>query len=555
MSSQKDHNCSPRPACPMGYEMLNDPLLNKGISFSQAEQKQLKLEGLLPPGHNSMKEQLTRTLKNFRKKGSDMEKYEFMMALMERDRTLFDRLVSDNLEELLPIIYTPTVGRASQEYSHIFQRPQGIFLSEKYKGRFEQILRNWPVDDVRIVCVTDGERILGLGDLGMSGMAIPIGKLSLYVACAGIHPSQCLPLIIDVGTNNASLLNDPLYLGLKHERLRGADYDELLEEFVQAVQTRWPHAIIHFEDFGNKNAFRLLKKYRDQVCTFNDDIQGTAGVALAGLYAAMKMTGGKLKDQKLLFFGAGSAGIGIGELLVSAMMREGLSESEARARCCFFDSKGLVVKERTDLNILKKPFAHEGEFTADFLEAIQKIRPTAIIGASGQPGTFNKDILKEMATINQRPIIFALSNPTSKSECTAEEAYTWTQGRAVFASGSPFDPVFIGEREFVPRQGNNAYIFPGVGLGVLISRARRITDEMFLAAAECLASEVSDTDFEKGYIYPPLSNIKEVSLRIAAAVAKIAYKQKLCDELPLGNLEEFIRSQMYEPAYRDYTQF
>lgn len=554
MDTDQHHNCSPRTQCPTGYDMLQDPLLNKGISFTEAEQKLLRLEGLLPPGFNSMEQQIVRTMENFRKKTSDMEKYEFMMSLMERDRTLFDRLLLDHLEEILPIIYTPTVGRASQVYSHIFQKPQGLFLSAKYKNRFTEILGNWPIRDVRIVCITDGERILGLGDLGVSGMAIPVGKLSLYVACAGVHPSLCLPMTIDVGTNNVSLLNDPLYLGLKHERIRGEEYDALIDEFVSAVQKRYPRALIHFEDFGNYNAFRLLKKYRDQVCTFNDDIQGTAGVALAGLYAAMKMTGNRLIDQKILFLGAGGAGIGIAELIVSAMIHDGLSEADARKRCWFIDSKGLVVNGRERLTEVKLPFAHCHDFVPDLPEAVRQLKPTALIGVSGQRGQFTKDVLKLMSEQNERPIIFALSNPTSKSECTAEEAYTWTQGRAVFASGSPFDPVTIGDRTFVPRQGNNAYIFPGVGLGVIACGAKRITDEMFMAAAKTLAAEVSEEDFESGCIYPPLCRIRDVSVKIAACVAEVAFERGLTDMARPEDLDAFIRSKMYEPRYRNYLE-
>jgi malate dehydrogenase (oxaloacetate-decarboxylating)(NADP+) len=549
----QDANCSPRPSCPLGYELLQDPLLNKGTSFTEQEQRALKLEGLLPPGHNTMDEQVKRVMGNFGKMASDIDKYSFMMALLERDRSLFDRVVLDHLEEMMPIIYTPTVGRASQMYSHIFQKPQGIFLSEKYHGRFPEILRNWPIDDVRIVVITDGERVLGLGDLGVSGMAIPVGKLILYVVCAGIRPSWCLPVVLDVGTNNASLLNDPLYLGLKHKRIRGEYYDELIEEFVAAVQERYPDAIIHFEDFGNVNAFRLLKEYRQKVCAFNDDIQGTASVTAAGLFAAMRKTGGRLKDQKILFLGAGAAGIGIGEMIVTAMIQEGLSEAEARRRCWYVDSKGLIVKQREHLTETKRLFAHEHPYLNDFISSLKALKPTAIVGVSGQPGKFDQGVLTAMAEYNQRPIIFALSNPTSKSECTAEEAYTWTQGRSIFASGSPFDPVTIENRTYVPSQCNNAYIFPGLGLGVIASNARHITDEMVLAAARRLAAEVSREDFEKGVIFPPFKRIRAVSLRIAAAVAGVACEQGLTQVEPPEDWEAFIERQMYEPRYVSYV--
>ena len=553
MAEHKTINCYPRTKCPTGYDLLQDPLLNKGISFTDEERKRLKIEGLLPPGYNSIEDQIVRTMKNFRKKQTDIAKYSFIMDLMERDLTLFHRVVLDNLTEMMPIVYTPTVGRASQNYSHIFQRPQGVFLAEKYRGRFREILANWPLDDVRIVVVTDGERILGLGDLGVSGMAIPLGKSILYVACAGIHPHWCLPVTLDVGTNNASLLNDPLYLGHRHKRLRGSAYDDLVDEFVQAVLDRYPDALIHFEDFGNANAFRLLQKYRDRICTFNDDIQGTAAVALAGLFAAAKLTRVPLKDQKILFMGAGGAGIGIGELIVTAMMKEGLSEDEARRRCWFVDSKGLVVRQREHLNDVKRAFAHDFEYIEDLASSVRALKPTAIIGVSGQPGKFTPQVLSDMAQFNERPVVFALSNPTSKSECTAEEAYIWTRGSAVFASGSPFGPVTMNGSTYVPGQGNNAYIFPGVGLGAVVSRATRITDEMFLAAASTLADMVTPEEFRQGCVYPPLTSLRQVSIRIAAAVAEVAFEMGLARIPVPDDLQDFVETNIYAPEYASFV--
>jgi malate dehydrogenase (oxaloacetate-decarboxylating)(NADP+) len=414
------------------------------------------------------------------------------------------------------------------------------------------VLRNWPQKDVRVIVLTDGERILGLGDLGAEGMGIPVGKLALYTACAGIDPSLCLPVTIDVGTNNEKLLQDPLYIGLHQRRIRGAAYDIFIDEFVAAVQALYPHALIQFEDFANHNAFRLLKKYRDRACVFNDDIQGTASVVLAGIYSALRITKQDLTDQKIVFFGAGEAGTGVADLVVDALKEEGLSDAQARARIWFIDSKGLVVKNRTDLAEHKRRYAHDYEFIADHLSVIDVLRPTAIIGVSGHEGSFTPAILERMAQINERPIIFALSNPTSKSECTAEEAYRLTNGRAVFASGSPFDPVFVDGKRFTPGQGNNAYTFPGVGLAIVASESRLVTNEMFLAAARALANEVSEDDLFEGRIYPPLARIREVSLAIAVAVAKVAYDQGLARVPKPDDLRSHIKAQMFDPSYKSY---
>jgi len=406
---------------------------------------------------------------------------------------------------------------------------------------------------VRVIVVTDGERILGLGDLGASGMGIPVGKLSLYTACAGIPPSQCLPITIDVGTNNEGLLNDPLYLGLRQHRMTGPVYDDLVDEFVSAVTHVFPYALIQFEDFANHNAFRFLEKYRNRVCTFNDDIQGTAAVALAGIFSALRITKSPLKEQRLLFFGAGEAGTGIGELVVSAMKAEGLSEADARKRCWFIDSQGLVVKSRGKLASHKLPFAQDVEFILDPVSIMKEFHPTALIGVSGKPNTFSKEVLETIAKDVERPIVFALSNPTSMAECTAEEAYRFTDGKAVFASGSPFDPVEYNGKRFVPGQGNNVYIFPGVGLGVLASASQFVTDEMFLAAARTLANEVQESDLEQGRIYPSLKRIREVSALIAEAVIEVARKRGLARREIEGDVPAAVRAMMYQPEYTDFA--
>jgi len=469
-----------------------------------------------------MEEQLIRVLGNVRRKSTNLDKYIFLAGLQDRNMTLFYRLLLDNIEELMPIVYTPTVGQACLQYSYIYRRPHGIFITAKDKGRIADLLRNTRINDIRIIVVTDGERILGLGDIGADGMGIPAGKLSLYTACGGIHPFQCMPVAIDVGTENETLRNDPLYIGLKQRRLRGAAYEELIDEFVTAVQEVFPGALIQFEDFANRNAFLLLHKYQNKICCFNDDIQGTAAVTLAGLYAAARVAGSKIKDHKFLFLGAGEAGLGTGDLVVSAMVDEGLAETDARERCWFVDSKGLVVKSRDDLGQRKLPYAHDYEFVADFLACVESLKPTAIIGVSGKPGMFTRPVLEGMARLNERPIVFSLSNPTSKTECTAAEAYTWTEGRAIFASGSPFDPVTVHGKTFIPAQGNNVYIFPGVGLGVIATGAKHVTNEMFLAAARTLAQHVSYADIWQGRVYPPLTSIREVSVGIAVVVDKVA---------------------------------
>jgi malate dehydrogenase (oxaloacetate-decarboxylating)(NADP+) len=544
---------SPGSDCETGVALLHNPALNKGTAFTEEERDALGLRGLLPPYVSTQEEQVLRVMENFHKKPNDLERYIHMMALQGRNETLFYRVVLDHIEEMMPIIYTPTVGQACQEYGHIFRRPRGMFVSARDKGRIVEILRNWPGEDVRIIVVTDGERILGLGDLGASGMGIPVGKLALYTACAGVHPAQCLPVTLDVGTDNERLLNDPLYIGIRQRRLRGEAYDDFVDEFMTAVQEVFPEVLVQFEDFANVNAFRLLDRYRERQCTFNDDIQGTGAVALAGLYSALRVTGGRLSEQTVLFLGAGEAAVGIAGLIVAAMVGEGLSEEEARNRCWLIDSGGLVVKGRSGLAGHKLPFAHDHAPLPDLLSAIEALHPAAIIGVSGQPGAFTQPVLAAMARLNDRPIVFALSNPTSKAECTAEEAYSGTEGRAIFASGSPFSPVTLAGKTYVPGQGNNAYIFPGVGLGAIACGARLVTDEMFFAAAQALAQQASESDLERGLIYPPLTAIREVSAAIAAAVAEVAYQRGLATRPKPADLLSHIEAHMYVPDYESYV--
>jgi len=539
-SSDTDH--------PHGMALLRDPLLNKGTAFTEQERDALGLRGLLPAHVLSMQAQAERVMTNLRRLPNDLEKYVALNGLHDRNEALFFRVVADNIDEIQPLIYTPTVGLACQRFGHIFQRPRGLFISANDRGRIAELLHNWPYV-AKLIVVTDGERILGLGDLGANGMGIPVGKLSLYAACAGIHPKLCLPVMLDVGTNNQTLLDDPYYVGLRQKRLSGAAYDQFVDEFVTAARAAFSGVLIQFEDFANHSAFQLLHKYRDKIPTFNDDIQGTASVALAGLFSALRVTGGKLSEQKVLFLGAGEAATGIADLVVSAIKAEGASEAEARLRTWLVDSRGLVVKSRSGLTEHKLAYAHEHPPIDDFLTAIRTLKPTAIIGVAAVGGTFTPEVLQTMAKINKRPIIFALSNPTSKAECSAEEAYRHTGGRALFACGSPYDPVKLDGKTFVPRQGNNSYIFPGVGLGAIASGTRLITDEMFMAAAHTLAQLVSEADLDQGSLYPALPRIREVSACIGASVAEVAYKRGLAAGQPPKDLLAYVQSQMYDPRY------
>jgi malate dehydrogenase (oxaloacetate-decarboxylating)(NADP+) len=538
---------------PHGATLLQDPTLNKSTAFTLAEREALGLAGLLPPHVCTQDEQLARVLGNFHRLSDPLEKYIFLSSLHDRNEALFFRLLMTHPDEMTPIIYTPTVGVACQKFGNIFQRPRGMYVTARDKGKVRELLHNWPTRQVAIIVVTDGERILGLGDLGSSGMGIPVGKLCLYTACAGVHPDQCLPVMLDVGTNNEALRNDPLYLGLPQPRLTGDAYDELVEEFITAARETFPDVVIQFEDFANHNAFRLLAKYRERICTFNDDIQGTAAVALAGVYSALRVSGGALRNQRLLFLGAGEAAAGIADLVVAALVAEGVPRDEARKACWLFDSQGLVTAGREDLAHHKQPYAHEHAPAADFTAAIHSLKPTGIIGVAASPGGFSRASIEAMAEYNRRPIVFALSNPTSKSECSAQQAYEWSDGRALFASGSPFDPVTYNGKNFVARQGNNSYIFPGVGLAAVALRARRITDEMFLAAAKALAATVSPQDLDQGSLYPPLANVREVSAQIATAVAEVAFTQGHAGIERPWDLRAYIESQMYDAGYPRYA--
>lgn len=551
MANKKQNNTLE--SLPKGTDLLHDPLFNKGTAFSNQERRLLKLEGLLPPHVLDLDEQKMKVLETVRAKGTDMEKYIYLMSLQDRNETLFYRLVTDEVEEFMPIIYTPTVGQACQEYGHIFRRPRGMYICRNDKGFIKGILQNWRRKNVDVIVVTDGERILGLGDLGADGMGIPVGKLSLYTVCAGIHPIRTLPITIDVGTNNEELLNDPLYIGLRMKRLVGEEYDELIDEFVEAASEVFPKVLIQFEDFANQNAYRLLNKYRNNYCTFNDDIQGTGGVILAGLLTVMRYLKSSFQQQRILFYGAGSAAIGIAENIASKMVMDGTSMQEAKEKIFFFDSRGLVVKGRDHLNPNKEKFAHEMEGESNLLETIKKIKPTIIIGVSGQPKVFTKAVIEEMSRLNDRPVIFALSNPTIKSECSAEEAYQWSEGRAVFASGSPFDPVEYKGKTFYPGQGNNAYIFPGVGLGVVVSKSKYVVDEMFIIAAQTLANMVGDEDLAMGRMYPSLKNIRDISLNIATAIAEYAFDHDLAQVPRPENIRQCVKEEIYQPEYKSYV--
>ncbi|XXG57369.1 hypothetical protein AAC387_Pa03g4540 [Persea americana] len=539
-----------------GYSLLRDPQHNKGLAFTEKERDAHFLRGLLPPAWVSQDLQEKKIMHNLRQYQVPLQRYMAMMDLQEMNEKLFYKLLIDNVEELLPVVYTPTVGEACQKYGSIFRRPQGLYISLKEKGKILEVLKNWPERNIQVIVVTDGERILGLGDLGCQGMGIPVGKLALYTALGGVRPSACLPITIDVGTNNEKLLKDEFYIGLRQKRATGQEYADLLHEFMCAVkQSYGEKVLIQFEDFANHNAFELLAKYRNTHLVFNDDIQGTASVVLAGLAAALKLVGGTLAEHTFLFLGAGEAGTGIAELIALEMSKQTkVPLEECRKKIWLVDSKGLIVRSRKEsLQHFKKPWAHENEPVTELLDAVKAIKPTVLIGTSGVGKTFTKEVVEAMASFNEKPVILALSNPTSQSECTAEEAYTWSKGRAIFASGSPFDPVEYNGKVFVPGQSNNAYIFPGFGLGLVISGAVRVNDDMLLAASEALAAQVTQEDLDKGQIYPPFSNIRKISAHIAANVAAKAYDLGLATRLPRPvDLVKYAENCMYNPVYRSY---
>lgn len=533
-----------------GYSFLYNPRKNKGTAFNKNERQKYGLMGILPDAVESMETQIMRVQEQIENLNKPINKYIYLTGLLDTNETLFFKTIISDPATYLPLVYTPTVGEACQKLGHITRRPRGLFISIKHKNKIETILKNWPVKDVRFVVVTDGQRILGLGDLGICGMGIPIGKLALYTACAGVPPEHTLPIVLDAGTDNEKFLNDPLYPGIKQKRVTGKAYDEFIKAFVKAITKVYPKVCIQWEDFAGVNAIRILNKYRDKVCTFNDDIQGTAAIAVAGFIAVSRLLNKPFKEQKFLFLGAGAAAFGIADMLVKKFQRDGLSENEAYNRCWMFDVNGLLVKSRNDIADPQKPFAHDSEPSNDFAASILKIKPTAIIGVSTVGGAFTQQVIENMSAINERPIIFPYSNPTSHSECTAEQAYTWSKGKAIFASGSPFAPVTYNGKTFTPGQGNNVFIFPALGLAIYATEAKRVTDEMLLTASEAVAEQISEEDFAKGLIYPLIKNIREVSVNVAVKVAEEIFKSGLARVKKPKDIRKFIKSKMYEPVYK-----
>lgn len=532
----------------IGSAVFHCSLTNKGVAFTEKEREELGLSGLLPTAVSTNDQQVERMHEILDRFEKPIDKALVLDSLHATDEDLYFRLLTRYTAEYMPVVYTPTVGEYCQRFSHIFRYPRGLFISYQHAGHVRDVIERAPNKEVDVIVVTDGERILGIGDQGINGMGIPIGKLALYTACAGIDPAKTLPVVLDVGTNREEYLNDPLYLGLRKPRSRGPEYRALVDEFIAEARRRWPNVLIQFEDFGNQNAFKLLADYQEKILCFNDDIQGTASVVVSGLYSAMRIKNEKLTDQMFLFFGAGEAACGIANLIADALVSEGMTREEALKHCALFDSKGLVTKSRMDeLAAHKKPFAHDYAKCADFVEAIKLIKPTGIIGVAAQPRTFTTEVLEEMAKLNERPIIFALSNPTSRAECTAEEAYRVTKGKALYASGSPFAPVEYEGKTFVPRQGNNSYVFPALGLGAVFSRSKWMPDGMFLVAAKKLAELVTDADLEQGSLYPSLDDIRPVSVKIGAAVAAYAYDNGLAGNERPADLEKAVEAFMYRP--------
>jgi malate dehydrogenase (oxaloacetate-decarboxylating)(NADP+) len=533
-----------------GIDVLHDPVLNKATAYTEAERQALGLVGLVPDATESEDLQLHRVLQQLGHKTTDLERYIYLVNLLDNDETLFYRTLMSDPARFLPIVYDPTIAEACLKFGHIYRRARGLYLSITRKGHVKEVLRNWPEKDVRFICVTDGGRILGLGDLGANGMGIPIGKLQLYTACAGVPPQGLLPMYLDAGTNNQPYLNDPLYLGLRRPRPSTEELYAFVDEFVEAVQEVFPRCCIHFEDWTGSDAVHLLARYRDKVCCYNDDIQGTAGVTLAGRLAALKATGGKLRDQRVLFLGAGSAAIGLAGLIASAAVQEGLSLREAQARLSMFDVNGLLEPSRKDLFDFQVPYAHPHPPTRDFVAAIESIKPTAIIGVSTVGKTFTRQVVEAMSRLNDRPIIFALSNPTEHAECTPEEAYTWSKGKALYAAGVQFPPVSYGGQTFLPGQANNFYIFPAVGMAIYATQAKRVTDEMFIESARALADQVTPGQLAQGLLYPPQSDILETEIKVAARVAKVVFDSDHARVARPADCEEFIRSHVYKPEYR-----
>ena len=532
-----------------GAELLQDPTLNKSTAFTEAERQALGLVGLVPDITETEDLQLRRVLLQLSHKTSDLDRYIYLVNLLDHDETLFYRTVMSDPARFLPIVYDPTIGEACLKFGHIFRGPRGMYLSIQRRGHVKEVLRNWPQKDVRFICVTNGGRILGLGDLGANGMGIPIGKLQLYTAAAGVPPQGLMPMYLDAGTNNEQYLHDPLYLGLRQRRPSTEELYSFVDEFVEAVQEVFPKCCIHFEDWTGVDAVHLLQRYRDKYCVYNDDVQGTAGITLAGMINATRLKGTQLKDERYLFLGAGSAGIGLANLLCSALVDQGMSLKDAQSRVHMFDVNGLLESTRKDLVDFQLPYAHAHAPTRDFVAVIESLKPTTIIGVSTIGGAFNRQVVEAMARVNPRPIILALSNPTEHAECTAEQAYTWSGGRAIYAAGVPFPPVHLGGKTFLPGQANNFYIFPAVGMAIYATQARRVSDEMFIEAAKAVADQVAPELLQQGLLYPLQANILETEIKTAARVATLVFDSGLAGVPRPANMEAFIRSHVYTPTY------
>ncbi len=532
-----------------GIETLHDPSLNKSTAFSEAEKQALGLVGLVPDVTETEELQLQRVMMQLGQKNTDLDRYIYLINLLDHNETLFYRAVMSDPARFLPIVYDPTIGEACLKFGHIYRQTRGMYLSITRRGKVKDILKNWPQKDVRFICVTDGGRILGLGDLGANGAGIPIGKLQLYTACAGVPPQYLLPMYLDAGTNNEQYLNDPLYLGLRKTRPPTADLYSFVDEFVEAVQEVFPKCCIHFEDWTGADAVHLLQRYRDNYCVYNDDVQGTAGITLTGMINAAKIKGTKLKDEKYLFLGAGSAGIGLANLLCSALVAQGMSLKEAQSRVYMFDINGLLDASRTDLLDFQKPYAHLHAPTRDFVAAIESIKPTTIIGVSTIGGAFNQKVVEAMSRVNDRPVILALSNPTEHAECTPEQAYTWSKGKAIYAAGVQFAPVHYNGQTFLPGQANNFYIFPAVGMAIFATQAKRVIDEMFIEAGQAVADQVPSELLKQGLLYPLQSNVLETEIQTAARVAKLVFDAGLARVARPNDMVAFIREHVYTPEY------
>jgi malate dehydrogenase (oxaloacetate-decarboxylating)(NADP+) len=532
-----------------GVEVLRDPALNKSTAFTEAEKQELGLIGLVPDVSETEDLQLQRVMLQLSQKNTDLERYIYLVNLLDHNETLFYRTVMSDPARFLPVVYDPTIGEACLKFGHIYRQSRGMYLSMARRGKVREILKNWPHDDVRFICVTDGGRILGLGDLGANGMGIPIGKLQLYTACAGVPPQYLLPMYLDAGTNNEQYLHDPLYLGMRKPRPATEELYGFVDEFVEAVQQVFPKCCIHFEDWTGADAVHLLQRYRDKYCVYNDDVQGTAGIVLAGMINAARLKGTKLSDERYLFLGAGSAGIGLADLICSAMVRDGVPLKQAQEHVYMFDINGLLEDTRTDLFDFQRPYAHKHAPMRDFVAAIESIRPTTIIGVSTVGGTFNRKVVEAMSRINQRPVILALSNPTDHVECTPEQAYTWSNGKAIYASGVQFPPVHLDGRTFLPGQANNFYIFPAVGMAVFATVASRVTDEMFIEAAQAVADQVPSELLQQGLLFPLQSNILETEIQTAARVAKLVFDSGLARVERPQDMVAFIRRHVYKPEY------